>query len=78
MSENQQNDNVQPCKKREDFENELRKAAEDWFRERGYKTQNKRYILAEDEPWRKNIICKDVVDYIKKKTSAYTHIYITD
>lgn len=76
MSENQQNDNVQPCKKREDFENELRKAAEDWFRERGYKTQNKRYILAEDEPWRKNIICKDVVDYIKKKNfSLHSHIH---
>ena len=47
------------------YEAAVRKAAEQWFSERGYKTHHKmRYCLADHDLWPKNIICEEVAEYI--------------
>lgn len=89
MSENQQNDNVQPCKwpykKHEDFENELRKAAADWFRERGYKTQKEKDTFSLKMNTKMKMNYGTRISSVKmssitsrRKNAVYTHIYITD
>ncbi len=50
------------------FEASLRTAAEHWFNEKGQETHPKMgYCLARHELWPKNLICDDVVDYIRKE-----------
>jgi hypothetical protein len=48
------------------FERHLRESAARWFKKRRARTESRRpYILASRDDWPKNIICSEVVDYIK-------------
>ncbi|MFC1737949.1 hypothetical protein ACFL1G_02735 [Planctomycetota bacterium] len=48
-----------------DFEKRLRNAASQWFKRKGYETHKCGYILDEYDNWHKNIICQEVVKYIR-------------
>jgi len=50
-----------------DFETRVRVAAKQWFADKGYKTHSCGYILASYDDWGKNIICREVADYIKSE-----------
>jgi POLQ-like helicase len=55
-----------PYERRKKFEDELREAAANWFRSKGFKTHPKMdYCLADrDKQWKENIILPEVAEYI--------------
>jgi len=61
-----------PYTRYKSFEASLRKAAEQWFRERGHETHPKMgYCLARHDLWAKNLICEDVADYIRREQEKH-------
>lgn len=63
------------------YESELRKIATDWFRSKGYDTDDKySFILKNYDEWTKNIILPEVADFIKlqikEQDSFPLHKYI--
>ncbi|MHC4648696.1 MAG: PGN_0703 family putative restriction endonuclease [Planctomycetota bacterium] len=57
-----------PFEAHKDFERELRDVASQWFKHKGYETQEKyRYILRKHDDWHKNIISQEVADYIESE-----------
>jgi len=61
-----------PFERHNKFERKLRSAASKWFSSRGFTTQiNKSYCLKSYEEWYQNIICTDVVDYIRNENERY-------
>lgn len=60
-----------PYGRRKDFENGLRVAAANWFKEKGYETHKKMdYCLSNWNKWTQNIICQDVAEDIEKTRNA--------
>lgn len=61
-----------PYKRYGEFERELRKAAAEWFSRKGFKTHPRRsYSLRTRDDWPQNIICPDVVDYIRQEAERH-------
>ncbi|MBN1212087.1 MAG: hypothetical protein JXA92_05870 [candidate division Zixibacteria bacterium] len=57
-----------PYKRYKTFESELRAAASEWFKKQGIPTHAKMpYYLKSNGDWPKNIICKEVADYLERK-----------
>ena len=60
-----------PYPRYSDYERGLRQAAAAWFKSKGFDVQSRYpFILDKFENWPKNIICSDVVDYIKAQREA--------
>lgn len=56
-----------PFPRHKTFEKILRKAASEWFKEKGYETHPRMpYCLANWDDWERNIILDEVADYIRK------------
>lgn len=64
--------------RRIDFERYLRGVAAEWFRSKGYPTQNKYpFILANYADWRRNIILPEVAAFIEAQRQGFPlHKYI--
>jgi hypothetical protein len=61
-----------PYTRYKSFEASLRKAAEQWFSERGCETHHKMgYCLARHDLWPMNLICEDVADYIRQEQERH-------
>jgi len=61
-----------PYERYRSFEDELRAAAEKWFSRKKYPTHAKMsYCLKSHDDWPKNIICKDVADYIQNEHALH-------
>jgi hypothetical protein len=57
-----------PAKRHKAFERELRDVAAQWFSKKGFITHAKMdYCLRSHDCWPQNIICDDVVEYIRKE-----------
>ena len=61
-----------PYTRYKSFEASLRKAAEQWFSERGCETHHRMgYCLARHDLWPMNLICEDVADYIRQEQERH-------
>ena len=61
-----------PYTRYKSFEASLRRAAGLWFAGRGYETHPKMgYCLARHDLWPKNLICEDVVEYIRQEQEKH-------
>jgi len=61
-----------PFKRYKEYERELRNAASSWFEKKDFTVHPKMsYCLKAHQNWPLNIICKDVVDYIKSEQEKY-------
>ena len=54
------------------FERNIRSAAADWFAKKGIATHTRRpYSVRDSKDWPKNIICPEVVEYIKQEAARH-------
>jgi len=63
--------NQWPYPRHRDFQKHVRKAAANWFQQKGYATDPKHtYFLAERKNWKNNIILDDVFEFIRKNAGS--------